>query len=202
MLGAMPLLDLIMQIISQFDFGKDVKANQQANDRMMKAFLDLPTFSTFMKGILVLAIIPAFGEELFFRGVLMRLARNRTRSMVIPIVFTAVIFSLSHTNIYGDLSIFLAGVLLSVIYYLTGSLWCSIVAHLAFNGSQVILSYLSNTNQAIKSFVNSGSVSYVFVGIGAVVFAVSFYLLWKHKTPMEKDWAEDFENPSDALRGE
>jgi membrane protease YdiL (CAAX protease family) len=192
MLGAMPVLGFIADMIGKIDFGADIKAKQEANDRIMEAFLKVPSFTAFLKAVTVMAVIPAIAEELFFRGILMRIARQRTRNMVVPIVFTAAIFSLSHSNIYGYLSIFLAGVLLAVIYNLTGSLWCAILAHFTFNGMQIFLSYVTGGGADVAD----KNVPITFVIAGALVFAGSFYLLLKNKTPLPETWANDFDKPS------
>lgn len=192
MLGAMPVLWMLESLIGHIDFGAKVKADQAANDSLTGAYLTMPTFAAFIRAFVVMAVIPAFGEEMFFRGVLMRLAKRRTRTMALPVVFTAIVFAYSHTNIYGYLSIFLAGVLLAVIYNVTGSLWCAIVAHLFFNGFTVVMAYLGSSSPAIKAFVGGGEVPYYYVIIGVVVFTISFYLLLRNKTPLPANWTDDF----------
>jgi uncharacterized protein len=192
MLGAIPLLQMIEGLISQINFGATIKAEQAANDNMMNAFLNIPTFAAFLKALLVLAIIPAIGEEMFFRGILLRFVKKYTRTMAFPIIITAAVFAYAHTNVYGFVSIFLAGVLLAVIYNLTGSLWCSILAHVFFNGFQVILSYLGHNSPAVKAFNESNNVSVYLVIGGAIIFGVSFYLLLKNKTPLPPNWTDDF----------
>ena len=191
MLGSMPVLGFIADMIGKIDFGADVKAKQEANDRIMEAFLKVPSAAALLKAVLVMAVIPAFAEELFFRGILMRIARKRSRNMVVPVLLTAIVFSLSHSNIYGYLSIFLAGVLLAVIYNVTGSLWCAILAHFTFNGTQILLSYLSGSDKA----ASDKDIPLMLVVAGAVVFAGSFYLLLKNKTPLPEKWYEDFDRP-------
>jgi membrane protease YdiL (CAAX protease family) len=158
----------------------------------MNAFLNIPDFYSFMRGLLIMAIIPALGEEMFFRGVLMRFVKKRSRTMLAPILTSAALFALAHSNVYGLPSIFSAGILLAVIYYLTGSLWCSIFAHLLFNGLQVILSYAGSNNAAIKAFMSTNTVSYPLVIGSILVFCVSFYLLWKNRTPLAPNWTDDF----------
>ncbi len=192
MLGATPILQMLEGWISKINFGPGVKAAQQANDSMMSAFLNVSSFTGFLGVFVVMAIVPAIGEELFFRGIFLRMAKMRSRSMLGPIIFTAIVFAWTHSNIYGLLSIFLAGILLAVIYNLTGSLWCSILAHMFFNGLQVILSYLSNNNQAVKTFTSGSSISYPLVFAGSIIFGVSFYLLWRNRTPLPTDWTDDF----------
>ena len=192
MLGAMPVLEALSGLISLINFGPKVKADQKANEEMFAAFLNVPSFTSFIRVFVILAIVPALGEEMFFRGILLRFAKKKSVSMVYPILFTAIVFAFIHANVYGLVSIFLAGVLLAVIYNLTGSLWCSILAHLFFNGSQVILSYASNNNGTVKKAMDNTDIPWYLVACGAVVFSVSFYLLLKNKTPLPSDWAEDF----------
>ena len=192
MLGATPVLQMIEGIISTINFGPKIKAAQEASDNMFNAFLNMPSFGSFIKVFVIMAIIPAFGEELFFRGVLMRFAKQRSRNMLFPILFTAAVFAYSHSNIYGFVSIFFAGILLAVIYNLTGSIWCSIVGHFTFNGMQVILSYMSNHNAAVKDFMAKSSVPVYLVIAGAIVFSSSFYLLLKNKTPLPANWSDNF----------
>ena len=191
MLGATPVLQLMEGWISHIDFGAKVKATQAANDNMMEAFLKMPDFPSFLLGFLVMAIIPAVGEEVFFRGLMLRFVKKKSSTMLLPVLFTATLFAYSHSNIYGLLSIFLAGILLAVIYNLTGSLWCSIVAHMFFNGLQVVISYLSNGNIAIKT-AQENTIPIAMVVAGLIVFSVSFYLLLKNKTPLPANWTDDF----------
>jgi len=195
MLGAMPVLQVIDGWISQLNFGPQVRSLQAENDNMMNAFLLIPTFSAFLKVFISIAIIPAFGEEMFFRGVFMRFIKKKSSKMAVPVVFSALVFAMAHMNIYGFLSIFLAGILLAVIYNITGSLWCSIVAHLFFNGLQIILAYAAYGSKAIRSFNDNTSVPYYLVFGGLIVFAISFYLLIKNKTPLPANWTDDFPPP-------
>ena len=192
MLGATPVFQMIEGLVSKINFGAAIKAEQEANDNTMSAFLTITSFASFVKVFVIMAIIPAVGEELFFRGVILRFVKQRSRNMILPALFTATLFSLSHTNIYGFLSIFLAGLLLAAIYNLTGSLWCSIVAHLSFNGFQVVLVYMSNYSKPVNNYLNESFISPYFVIVGAIFFAASFYLLLKNKTPLPPNWTDNF----------
>jgi uncharacterized protein len=192
MAGAMPVLMMIQQLMHNIDFGPGLKASHEAQMKLSEALLVMNSPGEFIAVFLVMAITPAIGEELFFRGVFLRFVRKRTLNMVVPILFTAVIFSFVHTNLYGYISIFLAGVLLAVIYQLTGSILCSMAGHLYFNGLQVVLLYFGNSNATIKDFVSRDQVSWGFVAVGAAVFAGSFYLLLKTATPLPANWTDDF----------
>lgn len=192
MAGVAPFLSTIEHWLSYINFGEDARKSQESSNAIFSAFLTMPDTATFIKTFIILAIMPGFGEELFFRGILLRFAKKRSRSMVMPILFSAAVFSYAHANAYGYLSIFLAGALLATIYYITGSLWCSIAAHTFFNGSQVILAYMGNSNAAIKAFLSADSVPYGIVIGGLVISGVAFYVLYKGRTPLADGWEQDF----------
>jgi hypothetical protein len=194
-LGAMPILEEIQALVSHIDLGASVKESQAASEAMMKSFLTMPSFVDFLRAFLVMAIIPAAGEELFFRGVLMRFAYKGTKSMWFSVLFTSFIFASTHSNVYGLFSIFLAGALLASIYYLTSSIWCGILAHMCFNGTQVVLSYFAKSSPAVKAMVESDSISIGLLVAGALVFSGALYLLLKTKTPLAPNWADDFDTP-------
>jgi uncharacterized protein len=192
MLGASPLLMLIDGLISHINFGAGVKAQQAAMEGTMNAFLNISSFGGFMRAFVILAVVPALGEELFFRGILLRLTRKKAKSMTFPVIFTSVVFAAWHSNVTGFVSIFFAGVLLAAIYNLTGSLWCNILGHFFFNGFQVTLAYMGNNNRAVKAFVDSNNVPVFLVIGGAIVFCISFYLLLRNKTPLPHNWMDDY----------
>ena len=195
MLGAMPVLTMLEGLIGKIDFGAGVKKAQEANDNMMNAMLQMTNFWSLLKALLIMAVIPGLGEEIFFRGTMMRFAKLPIRrSFIFPIFFTALVFAMAHSNVYGYLSIFLAGALLGTIYYLTGSLWCSILAHIFFNGSQIVLAYMALRIPAVKHFSDTAGVGQMVpwaIG-GAALFGVSFYALWKNQTPLPGNWPVDF----------
>jgi uncharacterized protein len=192
MAGAVPILLLTQELMQMIDFGASVKASQAAQQSMSQAIMKMPAFGDFIRVFVVMAMVPAIGEELFFRGVLMRFAKKRSNNMIMPVLFSAAVFSFAHPNVYGYLSIFLAGVLLAMLYNLTGSIWCGVIGHLFFNGFQIVMSYLGRSNPAIRAFVDNDTVPLFIVAIGAVIFAGALYLLWKNRTPLKPNWSDDF----------
>lgn len=192
--GAMPVLLALEQAISHLDLGANVKAGQAAAEKIQNAYLVMPTFKDLARTFLVMAIIPGIGEELFYRGILMRFTRQRTSNMWVPVVFSSAIFAASHANYYGMLSIFLAGVVLAVIYYLTGSIVNGMLAHIFFNGAQIVATYAGLTGNDSSSPANI----WLWAAAGAVVFTGAMYLLWKTRTPLADNWYKDF----DERRGE
>jgi membrane protease YdiL (CAAX protease family) len=192
MLGAIPLLEGIGSLVSKINFGAGVKASQEAYEHMFKAFLTTPDLPSFVRTFVVLAICPALGEELFFRGILLRFAQKLVPGRAFAMFTSSVIFALIHSNVYGFLSIFIAGMLLAYIYYTTGSIWCSMLGHLVFNGTQILLVYLGSNNSWLGRAVAGDMVSPGLIVGGAVLFGTCFYLLQKNRTPLPENWSNDF----------
>lgn len=82
--------------------------------------------------ILVVGIIGPICEELMFRGIVF----HRLKDWVKPqaaIVISALLFGIYHGNVIQFFYATCMGVMLAIIYDKTGTLWISIVAHIAAN---------------------------------------------------------------------
>lgn len=193
MVGAIPLLEYIQELMHNFNFGEQVKAAQAQSEEMMKALLSLNTPGDFILTLVAMAIIPAAGEELFFRGLLMKFTAKATRNnMLFAICIVAIIFASAHTNPYGMLSIFIAGSLLGYIYYATSSLWCSIIAHMCFNAAQIAMAYSSTRSSVMQQFFKNEHMPIWLVAVSVVVSGISLYLLIRSRKPLQPSWLSDF----------
>ncbi|WP_276132649.1 CPBP family intramembrane glutamic endopeptidase [Polluticoccus soli] len=192
MLGAMPLLLGLESLMREINLAGKAKEMQNTTDTAMKALLTMHSPADFVKSFIVMSIIPAISEEFLFRGAVMRIIHSRNKRTGVAIAVSALTFAVVHYNPVGLFAIFFAAVLLGGIYYLTGSLWLSILAHFLNNGLQIVMMYLGTKNAAIKAFVDGDSIPLWLIGAGAALFAGSFYLLWKNSTPLPDDWSDDF----------
>lgn len=165
---------------------------QQRIDNIEKPYLNMNSVGDLLRTFTVMAILPAVGEELFFRGIIMRFAKKRSRGMTFPILISAIMFSLIHFSAYGFFPILFAGILLGLIYYWTRSIVCSMLFHLLNNGLQIVLMYMAQDNTHVKALISTNSLPVYLPIAGFLVFAISFYLLWKNRTPLPADWAADF----------
>jgi membrane protease YdiL (CAAX protease family) len=191
--------------------GKWADEMQKTNDNTVKTFLTLSGSADLALLLFTLAFLPALGEELIFRGVLLRLMHRRVtkslptlvvgdtvvapdvqRTMVTPVIFTALLFAAVHFNPYGFAFIFIAGCILALIYFLTGSLLCSIWAHLLYNGIQVSGIFFSKHNAVAKNITDGKNIPALVPLIGLAVFGICFYMLVRTQTPLKTDWSNDF----------
>jgi uncharacterized protein len=81
-----------------------------------------------------------FAEELFFRGVLYRLLRERWGIWIGALV-SAVLFGAAHMNLSVGIAVGIAGFVSALMYERSKSLWPSIIIHVVNNSLKFILFY-------------------------------------------------------------
>ena len=121
-----------------------MKNLEQAAADVTERMLNADSLGGLLLNLFIIALIPAVGEELTFRGVLQQ---GLTRSMKNPHVaiwLSAALFSFIHFQFYGFLPRMFLGLLLGYLFYITGSLWTNIAMHFLNNGTAVVLYYLNN----------------------------------------------------------
>lgn len=132
----------------------------------------------------MIAVIPAIGEELLFRGLMQRHLAESFRNVHIAIVVTAVIFSLVHMQIYSFLPRFFLGIVLGYMLVIGRSIWYPIIAHFINNAVGVIFYYLANQQKADETLEEIGtSESMPMLALISLVAVVGFTLMlvWSEK---------------------
>ncbi|MBV6645979.1 MAG: CPBP family intramembrane metalloprotease [Cyclobacteriaceae bacterium] len=107
---------------------------------------DFQSIWQFLFGLVVIAVFPAIGEELLFRGVLQNLFRKTFSNPHVAIWLSAFLFGAFHLQFYGVLPRMMLGVLFGYFYYWSGHLWLAMLAHFINNGFTLVAVYLSNRN--------------------------------------------------------
>ena len=83
-----------------------------------------------------------FMEELFFRGILFP-ALTQLFGLKRGLLFSALIFALIHLHVPALLPILLLGIVLNLLYWLTGNLWSAIALHVLFNTVSISMAQLN-----------------------------------------------------------
>ena len=125
-------------------FEEYLKSMEEMAASLTEKMLNVDTIGGLLLNLLVIALIPAVGEELTFRGVLQQGLMRRMKNPHLAIIISAAIFSFIHFQFYGFLPRMFLGILLGYMFYITGSLWTSIAMHFVNNGTAVVLYYLNN----------------------------------------------------------
>ena len=150
--------------------------------------LNVDTIGGLLLNLLVIALIPAVGEELTFRGVLQQGLMRRVKSPHVAILLSAAIFSFIHFQFYGFLPRMFLGILLGYMFYITRSLWTSIAMHFVNNGTAVVLYYLNNKGIIDIDPEHFGEMQYSWlITISFVVTAALIgWSWWKAKNDAKK----------------
>jgi membrane protease YdiL (CAAX protease family) len=109
---------------------------------ILNRVLDSPTFSIMTLNLFIIAVLPAIGEELFFRGVFQKIFYNLFRSGHIAIWFTAFIFSTLHFQFFGFVPRFILGLVFGYLFFWSGTLWLPVISHFINNAVPVIMTYI------------------------------------------------------------
>lgn len=148
---------------------------------LTNTFLGTPAWGSFLVNILMIAILPAVGEEFFFRGVLQRVFTEWFRNAHVAIIVTAFIFSAIHLQFYGFIPRFLLGMFLGYLFYWSGTLWLPVIMHFINNGMAVIVAFIAARGAANVSFETFGSSNnyVVIIGSGIIVAGLTFFIYTK-----------------------
>lgn len=139
--------------------------------------LNVNTIGGLLLNLLVIALIPAIGEEMTFRGVLQQGLTRSMKNPHIAIVLSAAIFSFIHFQFYGFLPRMFLGILLGYMFYVSGSLWTCIAMHFVNNGTAVLLYYLNSKDIIDIDPDHFGETQYVWLLVASLVMTVTL-IVW------------------------
>ncbi len=177
---AFPAINLLASINEQVNMPQWMIDMEQKAQVLTKAFMTVNSIGGLLLNIFMIAVLPAIGEELIFRGILQRIFTDLTGKVVWGIVISAVLFSSMHMQFQGFLPRFALGVLFSYFYIWSGSLWLPIIAHFINNSIAIIGYTLIYKGNLPAEAENVGGLG-VMWPLGIMSLALVLVLLWKIK---------------------
>lgn len=139
------------------------------------AFLQMRSPSDLMINLIMFGLLPAVGEELFFRGALFTIIKEWTQRKHLTIFITAFLFSAIHLQFYGFLPRFLLGVGFGYLFIFTGSLWAPMLAHFLNNSLAVVVAYFFYQGKSSISQDDFGSVDNLAVNLMSIVITIYIF---------------------------
>lgn len=124
-----------------------MRASEDKAAELTKMFLKMDTMNDLFINLMMIALIPAIGEELVFRGVVQKIFSNWSNNKHIGIWTAAFLFSAMHMQFYGFIPRFMLGGILGYLLVWSGNLWLPITAHFVNNAGAVIFTYLFQHGQ-------------------------------------------------------
>jgi membrane protease YdiL (CAAX protease family) len=131
-------------------------------------------------GMFVIAVLPAVGEELVFRGIVQRRLYTLVRNPHVAIWTAALAFSAIHVQFFGFFPRLLLGALFGYLYYWSGNLWYPIFAHFVNNGFTLLMLYLHQQGSVEMDIESIETVSWSVALISLVSSGALLYFFRQH----------------------
>ena len=135
--------------------------------------------------MLIIALIPAIAEELFFRGFLQQFLGKLTSNYHVSVWITAIVFGVIHFNIVNLLPLVFLGAILGYIYHFSQNIWISILAHFINNASLLwfVYKYSYDVKDIGTESIPVQSIIFSLVMTSALLFFM--YTAWEHRKAVD-----------------
>lgn len=190
LLAIVPVINFLGDINSKMSFPASLSGlenwmrSMEDNAKVLiDKFMAVEGVGGLLFNVLMIAVLPAIGEEFMFRGVVQRIFTNWTKNYHWGIWITAFLFSAMHMQFYGFLPRMFLGAMFGYLLVWTGTMWVPVLAHF-FNNLVGVLGYFligkGTISKDIEQFgTNPGDIFVVVISI--VVVGWLLYLIYKYE---------------------
>ncbi len=170
---SMPLVLYSLTINQQLPLPELFKLAGEQSGEALKGLLHMDNWAELLVNIILIALLPALGEELVFRGIVQQQLMRRIANPWVAILVSAAVFSAAHFQFDGFLPRMLLGFLLGWLYWRTRNFWVPVAGHFFNNGLQVVGQYLYGKEVSSIDLEKDIHVPWEFAAISAfMVWAV------------------------------
>jgi membrane protease YdiL (CAAX protease family) len=178
-----PLIEILLKWNSSIKFpsfmaGIELKLQESENKAafLTEKLLSGQRITDYLINILMVAIIPAIGEEFLFRGILQRLFAAGLKNIHLSVLFAAILFSGFHFQFYGFFPRLALGLFFGYLFYWSGSIWIAVLAHFFNNFFEITIEFLdknygTNLSAPIEKF-QSNQLE-ILISLALTIFLVS-----------------------------
>ena len=168
----------------------------EASLGMLQTLQEMITRAPLWQVVLVIAVVPAFCEELAFRGFILSGFRHMGHKWR-AIFYSALLFGLTHVILQQQLLACLLGVLIGYLAVQSGSIWPGVVFHLVHNTMAVALTRITPELSArspllryLAGSTHGDGMPYHWMVIVASGLSALVLLAWFHRLPYWKSAEE------------
>jgi uncharacterized protein len=199
MVSSVPLINFLAQLNLKMQLPEMLQTLEQwmkiqetSAEKITKAFLIAETLPVLLYNILLIAILPAIGEELLFRGILQNLFTTVWKNKHLGIWISAILFSALHMQFYGFVPRMMMGVLFGYLLVWTNSLWVPILAHFFNNATAVVSHHLMNKGKISRDMeeIGASDSDSLFLVSGAVALGLILYFIYSNRAEVLKKHPE------------
>ena len=143
--------------------------------------------------LLIVAVMPAICEEMFFRGFILTSFKNNQKSYKGAIIFSGILFGIMHMDFIRIIPTSILGISFAYAVCKSNSIGVGMFMHFLNNGFAVIVTHMSSK---LVQNVNSSELTYLSISQISVIFIISLMfislavLLFKEKKKECKEITE------------
>ena len=141
-----------------------MKTSEEEATALTEKFLKVSTIQGLLFNVLLISVIPAIGEELYFRGALQGVIRD-WKGIKISIWLTAIVFSTIHFQFYGFVPRMLMGAFFGYLLFWSENMWVPIVAHFTNNVIAVLFYYFKLNGSKLPDIDTIGVGNTLWIGL-------------------------------------
>jgi len=176
---SLPLVLFSLNINQMVPFPEPFKIAEEQTESMLKGLLTMENVGELLANLAVIALLPAIGEELIFRGVVQQQLMRRIANPWLAITVSAAIFSFIHFQFEGFLPRMLLGFLLGWLFWKTQNFWVPALAHFFNNALQVVGQYLYGKQVSSVDLEQDIQVPWHFALISLFLVWVTMRFIWQ-----------------------
>ena len=169
------------------DWAKKFQQMEDAYNDQVLLLTAMKTPADYMVSLLLIALLPAIFEEMFFRGAVQQVLIKLFSNPFIGILITSIFFSAIHLSFYGFAPRMFLGMMLGYLFYFSKNLWLNITAHFLNNTVALTQMYLLSRQGKLTADAMDDSVPYYY-GIAAAIGLYVFFVRFKKES--EKQLAD------------
>jgi membrane protease YdiL (CAAX protease family) len=173
------------------ELGAMIQRTEAKIKEMTELILEINTPLDFIFKIVIVALIPAVAEEVFFRGLLQKFIWDWTGKPYRAILISALIFAVLHFRFTHLLPIFYMGLLFGYVYFKTGNLYYTILLHFINNATVVVVYYFIPSALDSPALQDSYIPGLEYMIPSLLVFGLGLYLLHKKTNSIQDTVFED-----------
>lgn len=156
-----------------------MKTAEDKAAKLTEAFLQMESQEDLLINLILIAILPAIGEELIFRGILQKTINQGLNNKHWGVWISALLFSAIHLQFYGFFPRVLLGAVFGYLFLWSRNLWIPIFAHFLNNGIAVLISYRFGFNSMEKQLEESDTTQSLLLFLVSCLFFLAFILSFR-----------------------
>ncbi len=174
-----------------------MRKSEDQTQELTKVFLETSSIGGLLVNLVMIALLAAIGEELLFRGALLKMIFKASNNIHIAVWISAFIFSAFHLQFYGFVPRMILGLLFGYVFAWSGSLWIPIILHFIFNGISVVAAFLYQRGTIDVDVESLGSTQNSLIIIVSVIVSLFLFVLtYKYRNKR----FENFESTNNIIQ--